>query len=74
MADLWSAGLARSGRVNIHHRPQPRQPQATRARWRDVATTVVARERRSSAYLQKYVESEIAKWAAAMKSSGITPQ
>jgi len=43
-------------------------------RLRDVATTVVARERRSSAYLQKYVESEIAKWAAATRSSGITPQ
>ncbi len=47
---------------------------SVQARLRDVATTVVARERRSSAYLQKYLESEIAKWAATMKASGITPQ
>ena len=44
------------------------------ARLRELATTVVARDRRSPAYLQKYVESEIAKWAATIKASGITPQ
>lgn len=47
---------------------------SVQARLREVATTAVARERRSPAYLQKYVESEIAKWAAIVKASGVTPQ
>jgi len=47
---------------------------AVQARLREVATTVVANDRRSAAYLQKYVESEITKWAAAMKASGVAPQ
>jgi tripartite-type tricarboxylate transporter receptor subunit TctC len=47
---------------------------SVQARLRDVAATVVARERRSSAYLAKYLEDEIVKWAATMKASGITPQ
>jgi tripartite-type tricarboxylate transporter receptor subunit TctC len=33
--------------------------------------TVVAPERRSPQYLQKFVESEIAKWAAAIKAAGV---
>jgi len=33
--------------------------------------TVVALERRSPQYLQKFVESEIAKWAAAIKAAGV---
>jgi tripartite-type tricarboxylate transporter receptor subunit TctC len=44
------------------------------ARLRDLATTVVTHDRRSPAYLHKYVESEITKWAATIKASGITPQ
>lgn len=44
------------------------------ARLRNLATTVVAPERRSPAYLHKYVDSEITKWAATIKASGISPQ
>lgn len=47
---------------------------SVQARLRDVATTVVPPERRSPDYLRKYVESEIKKWAATVKASGITPQ
>lgn len=47
---------------------------AVQVRLRDLATTAVVRDRRSPAYLHKYVESEITKWAAAIKASGITPQ
>jgi tripartite-type tricarboxylate transporter receptor subunit TctC len=47
---------------------------AVQARLRDLGTTVVARERRSSAYLQQYLESEITKWADTMKAGGVTPQ
>jgi tripartite-type tricarboxylate transporter receptor subunit TctC len=47
---------------------------AVQARLRELATTVVAPERRSPAYLQKFVESEIAKWAGTIKASGINPQ
>lgn len=38
------------------------------------ATTVVAAENRSPAYLGKYLASEITHWAAIIKASGITPQ
>jgi len=44
------------------------------AHLRDLATTVVAPERRSPAYLQKFLESEITKWAGAIKDSGVVPQ
>lgn len=47
---------------------------SVQARLREVATTVVAKERRSPAYLRKFVESEIAKWAALVKASGVEPQ
>jgi tripartite-type tricarboxylate transporter receptor subunit TctC len=47
---------------------------SVQARLRDVATTVVPPERRSPDYLRTYVESEIKKWAATVKASGITPQ
>ena len=39
-----------------------------------MGATVVPKERRSSAYLQKWTEIEIAKWAATVKAAGITPQ
>jgi hypothetical protein len=35
---------------------------------------VVAPERRSSAYLQKFVVGEIDKWAAIIKAANIKPQ
>ena len=37
-----------------------------------VGTDLVPPDERSSDYLQKYFESEIAKWAKAIKTSGIT--
>jgi tripartite-type tricarboxylate transporter receptor subunit TctC len=43
-------------------------------RLRAVATSVVAPERRSPAYLHSYLASEITKWHAIMQASGVTPQ
>lgn len=43
-------------------------------RLRDASATVVAPERRSSAYLKDYLASEIAKWAAIMKASNVPQQ
>jgi tripartite-type tricarboxylate transporter receptor subunit TctC len=37
-----------------------------------LVTSVVAPERRSPAYLQKFVESEIAKWAEPIKAAGVS--
>jgi tripartite-type tricarboxylate transporter receptor subunit TctC len=48
--------------------------EVVQARLRDLGTTVVARERRSADYLRQFLDSEIAKWAATMKASGVTPQ
>ncbi len=39
---------------------------------RNIATSVVAPERRSPQYLQKFVESEIEKWAGPIKASGLS--
>ena len=47
---------------------------SVQARLKDVATSVVPKNRRSTAYLKDYVASEIKKWAATVKASGITPQ
>jgi tripartite-type tricarboxylate transporter receptor subunit TctC len=44
---------------------------AVQARLGEIGATVVAPERRSPAYLQKFVESEISKWAAPIKAAGI---
>ena len=43
-------------------------------RLRELGATVVAPERRSPEYLQKFVESEIARWATVIKASGVTGQ
>ena len=43
-------------------------------RLRDASATVVAPERRSSAYLKDYLASEIAKWTAIMKASNVPQQ
>ena len=43
-------------------------------RLRELGTTIVSSDRRSPAYLRLYVQSEIAKWGATIKASGITPQ
>lgn len=45
--------------------------QSVKDRLRNVGTTVVAPERRSPAYLQSFVDSEIKKWAATIKSAGV---
>jgi tripartite-type tricarboxylate transporter receptor subunit TctC len=47
---------------------------AVQERLRTLVTTVVARERRSPAYLETYLASEIKKWGATMKAGGVTPQ
>jgi tripartite-type tricarboxylate transporter receptor subunit TctC len=45
---------------------------AVQERFRTIATSVVATERRSPQYLQKFVESEIEKWAGPIKASGLS--
>ncbi len=47
---------------------------AVRDRLNQMGATVVPKERRSSAYLQKWTEAEIAKWAETIKAAGIVPQ
>ncbi len=44
---------------------------AVQARLKEAGATVTAPERRSPEYLQKFVESEIAKWAKSIKGAGI---
>jgi hypothetical protein len=41
-------------------------------RLKEIGTTVVASERRSPEYLQKFVVSEIQKWAGPIKASGVS--
>lgn len=43
-------------------------------RLRDASATVVSPDRRSSAYLKKFLGDEITKWAGIMKSSGVAQQ
>jgi tripartite-type tricarboxylate transporter receptor subunit TctC len=45
---------------------------AVQAALQRIGSTVVAPERRSSAYLQKFVEGEIARWAAPIRASGVS--
>ena len=45
-----------------------------RDRLNQMGASVAPKERRSAAYLQKWVETEIAKWAGIVKAAGITPQ
>jgi tripartite-type tricarboxylate transporter receptor subunit TctC len=47
---------------------------AVQERLRVVATTAVAPERRSPAYLGSHLASEIAKWRSIMHASGVEPQ
>ena len=44
---------------------------AVKDRMQELGVATVAAERRSPDYLQKFVESEIAKWAAAIEAAGI---
>jgi hypothetical protein len=41
-------------------------------RLKGVGVTVVALERRSPDYLKRFVDSEIEKWAATIKASGVS--
>src|SRR5215813_2727810 len=45
---------------------------AVQARLREIGATVVASERRSPAYLQTFIESEIKKWAEPIKAANLT--
>ena len=45
---------------------------AVQAQLQRIGSTVVAPERRSSDYLQNFVEGEVARWAAPIKASGVT--
>ena len=45
---------------------------ALRQRLKEIGATVMAPERRSPEYLQKFVESEIKKWATVIKASGLS--
>ena len=45
---------------------------AVQARLREIGGDLIAPERRSPGYLQKFVESEIEKWAAPVKAAGMT--
>jgi hypothetical protein len=45
---------------------------AVKRRMQELGVDLVAVERRSPEYLQQFVGSEIAKWAPAIKASGIS--
>lgn len=45
---------------------------AVKDRMQELGVVTVAAERRSPDYLQKFVESEIAKWAAVIEAAGIS--
>jgi tripartite-type tricarboxylate transporter receptor subunit TctC len=45
---------------------------AVQARLREIGATVVALERRSPAYMQTFIESEIKKWAEPIKAANLT--
>jgi tripartite-type tricarboxylate transporter receptor subunit TctC len=45
---------------------------AVKDRLHDLGVTLVSPERRTPAYLQKFVAAEIAKWAAPIKAAGIS--
>jgi tripartite-type tricarboxylate transporter receptor subunit TctC len=45
---------------------------AVQARLKDISANLVAPDRRSPEYLQKFVESEVQKWAGPIKASGVS--
>jgi len=47
---------------------------SVRERLREIGVSTVTRERRSPDYLQKFVESEIDKWAVPIRSAGVTAE
>jgi hypothetical protein len=47
---------------------------SVQARVQEIGINVIAPERRSPEYLQKFVVSEIAKWAGPIKATGVTAE
>jgi len=47
---------------------------AIRSRLSELGANIVAPKQRSSAYLRQFVQSEISKWGAIVKATGMTPQ
>jgi hypothetical protein len=45
---------------------------SVQAKLQEIGATVVVKERRSPAYLQGFVESEIKKWAEPIKAANLT--
>jgi tripartite-type tricarboxylate transporter receptor subunit TctC len=45
---------------------------AVKTRMREIGADLVARERGSPEYLQRFVETEIKKWAGPIKASGVS--
>jgi len=45
---------------------------AVQERLKEVGVTVVAADRRSADYLQKFVASETEKWAVTIRASGVS--
>jgi tripartite-type tricarboxylate transporter receptor subunit TctC len=45
---------------------------ATQERLKNVGVTVVAPDRRSPDYLKKFLDQEVASWAATIKASGVS--
>src|SRR5262249_53178693 len=50
----------------------PLNPPAVKTRMQEIGADLVARERSSPEYLQKFVETEIQKWAGPIKASGVS--
>jgi tripartite-type tricarboxylate transporter receptor subunit TctC len=77
-ASTWNAFFLPKGTpAAIVHRLNAATVEAMETQWvqqrlREIGATVVAPERRSPTYLQKFVESEIEKWPGPIKASGLS--
>jgi len=47
---------------------------AVEQRMREIGAAVVAPERRTPAYLKKFIPEEIASWARIIKAAGVAPK
>jgi hypothetical protein len=47
---------------------------SVQARLKDIGVELVAPERRSPDYLQRFVETEVDKWAGAIRAAGLAGQ
>ncbi len=79
-ADTWTAFFLPKGTPQpiadkLHAATlQTIETPAVKAQLEKLGATLVAPERRSPAYLAEFVKADVAKWAAAVKASGIEPQ